>query len=552
MNVRRITILGLLAAGLLILLFTIGHREKPAPALDGKISSGIGEPTAPAASPASGEPPAGASSRAQLAPELRAGLQRLLVTRGARLNEAILTFRSAEAYQRFLNRAQHRGLTVLGQIDALLVVRVRYDSLAALEADLLENGSDYSDVAANHYIRVPRVPAKAERALGNPQPFRNTTLAFLGATADRSTWGRGTTIAILDTGVAPDATFGAGRVQYLNIGLGTLPGDGAEDGHGTSVAALAAGLSADAPGVAPAATVLSIRVTDANGASDIFAVAQAILAAVDARASVINVSLGGYATTAALNSAIDYAVAHGTVIVAAAGNDQANQLSWPAADPRVISVGAVDALGQQVAFSNSGPQLQITAPGYGVQTAWLENERVYVNGTSASAPLVAGAIAAVMSQNSALTAQDAWDVIQKTVSDAGAPGIDPDYGNGILNLEWAMNVANPHRVDPAIASHYYDAAAHQMDVVIQNRSAQKVSGLSLDLDTNGMTKNYRLPEIAPGGSYVLAVPVDPKNITANESLTFTSQLVTPFGLADANVANNHLSSRLSAPRTLSQ
>lgn len=542
MNARRLSLITLLAAALLLLILFVWSRAKKSPRSPGSRPAGA-QPPPPlqpviAATPTVSHPPSA---------ELRAGLQRLLLKRGARLNEAILTFANADAYQRFLARAQHRGLTVLGQIDALLVVRVRFDSLAALEADLRENSTDYSDIAANSYVRIPRVPARADRAVGDPQPFRNATLSFLGAAGERSTWGRGTTIAILDTGVAPDATFDASRVQYLNLGLGTLPGESGEDGHGTSVAALAAGHSADAPGVAPGATILSIRVTDASGSSDIFTVAQAILAAVDARAQIINLSLGGYATNSALDRAIDYAVAHGSVIVAAAGNDQSTQLAWPAADPRVISVGAVDALGQQLAFSNSGPQLQITAPGYGVQTAWLDSQRVYVNGTSASTPLVAGAIAAVMSQNPALTAQQAWSVIRQTVSDAGAPGADPDYGNGILNLEWAMNASTPNRVDPAIASHYYDVASSQLDVVIQNRSAERVSGLTLDLDTKGSTTNYRIPELAPGGTYVLAVAVDPKSLVANGGQTFTTQLVTPFGLADANVANNRRSSRLAAP-----
>lgn len=47
----------------------------------------------------------------------------------------------------------------------------------------------------------------------------------------------------------------------------------------------------------------------------------------------------------------------------------------------MAAVGAVDALGQQETFFNSGAQLQLTAPGYGVQTAWLGGGRVYFDGT---------------------------------------------------------------------------------------------------------------------------------------------------------------------------
>lgn len=540
----RLSLLLLIVAFIAALLLVVRVATPP-----------VSPPTAPVADPAATPAPSApktapdtlARAKADAAKQLRPQLKKILTRRDARPQEALLTFKDADTYRRFLDRAQKLGLTVLGQIDALRTVRIRYDALAALENDLLQNGADYTDVTANYYVNIPQIPAKADRAATTQIPLRNDTLTFLGAATDRSAWGRGTTIAILDSGVAPDPTFGAGRVQYLNVGAGTLPGSGAEDGHGTAVAALAAGLSADAPGVAPAASILSIRVTGTDGQGDLFTVAQAILAATEAGAPIINLSLGGYQTTPFLEAAIGYAIDHGSVIVAAAGNDQAAQLAWPAADPRVISVGAVDAAGQQVAFSNSGAQLQISAPGYGVQTAWLDGQRVYIDGTSASAPLVAGAIAAVMSQNPSFTAGEAWAVVRQTASDAGAPGADPDYGNGILNLDWAMNAATPGRTDPAVSAHYYDTATGQMEFIVQNRSAQSVTGLGLDLDTNGFTTNYRIPALAAGASYVVKVAVDPKTLAAAGALTFTSTLVTPFGLTDANPANNRRTSRLVPP-----
>ncbi len=540
---RRLSLFLLLAcvlAALLLMRVRQDHTPISAPLPAGPI---VYRDTAQAPT----SPDADSRARADATRQLRPNLKRLLGRRDARPREAVLTFKDDEAYRRFLDRAQKLGLTVHGQLDALRTIRISYASLAALENDLLQNGIDYADVTANFYVHIPEPPAKADRAAANEVPLRNNTLAFLGATGDRSTWGRGTTIAVLDSGVAPDPTFGAGRVQYLNVGAGTLPGSGPEDGHGTAVASLAAGLAADAPGVAPAASVLSIRVTGTDGTGDIFTVAQAILAAVDAGAPLINISLGGYQTTALLDAAIGYATSRGALIVAAAGNDQATQLTWPAADPRVISVGAVDATGQQVTFSNSGPQLQITAPGYGVQTAWLDSQRVYVDGTSASAPLVAGAIAAVMSQNPGFTAAQAWAVVQQTVSDAGTPGPDPDYGKGILNLDWALNYNNPAHIDPAVSALYYDSANSQMEFIVQNRSMQTVSGLRLDVDTSGFTTPYQLPDIAAGASYVVKVPVDQKTLSAAGSLIFTADLVTPFGLLDAVPANNHRTSRLMAP-----
>jgi hypothetical protein len=260
---------------------------------------------------------------------------------------------------------------------------------------------------------------------------------------------------------------------------------------------------------------------------------------------VINISLGGYATSTTLDAAITYATAHGAVIVAAAGNDQAAQLTWPAADSRVVSVGAVDAAEQQVSFSNSGPQLQITAPGYGVQAAWLDGQRVYIDGTSISAPLVTGAIAAVLSTTPGITADQAWTVLQQTTSDAGPPGADSDFGNGILNLGWAMNRSDLTRVDTAVSSHYYDAVNHEMNVVVQNRSALMATGLNLAIDAAGRISNQPIPPLAPGASYVVKLPVDYLALAAGNAQKFSTTLLNSPGVIDAVPANNRKSSVLS-------
>lgn len=474
-------------------------------------------------------------------------LQGLLTRSDARPREAVLSFKDEAAYRRFLDRAAKSGLSVVGQIDRFLSVRVRYDTFASLREDLLQHTGDFEGLSANYLMAIPGPPTKEDRAAFNAVPFRNQALEFLGVdprSPAYARWGQGVTIAVLDTGVAPDATFGTSRLRAIDIGLGTTAGTGGEDGHGTAVASLAVGATPDAPGVAPAANLLSIRVTDANGASDLFTVAQAILAATDAGAKVINISLGGYATSTTLDAAITYATAHGAVIVAAAGNDQASQLTWPAADPRVVSVGAIDANEQQLNFSNSGAQLQITAPGYGVQTAWLEGQRAYVDGTSISAPLVAGAIAAVLSESPALTPGQAWEAIRQTTSDAGAPGADPDFGHGVLNLGWAMNRNDLTRVDTAISSHYYDAATRELNVVVQNRSAVAVTGLNLLIDVAGKNTTQPIPPLAPGASHIVAVPADADTLPTGASQPISSELKNPPGIVDAVPANNRKTSVL--------
>ncbi|HVU35566.1 MAG TPA: S8 family serine peptidase [Opitutaceae bacterium] len=508
------------------------------------------------AAPSSGSSPeASTTSAAALQisdPKVRAVMQqlaKLLLRHDVRPDETVLTFKDATALARFLQRAGQAGLTVVGRLDALNAVRVRYSDIGALQNELAKNAGDYSDVSGNYVFNIPQTPAKQDRAAINQIPVGNAALPMVGATGDRSTWGRGITIAILDTGVAADPTFGTGRLNTLDVGLGVAPGTAQDDGHGTSVASLASGASADAPGVAPAANILSIRVTDVNGTSDIFTISQAIVAAVDAGAKVINVSMGGYGTNPTLNGAITYALNNGAVVVAAAGNDQAAELAWPAADPRVVSVGAVDKAGQQVIFSNSGPQLQLTAPGYGVQTAWLDGQRVYVDGTSASAPIVSGAIAAVMSQNPTLTASEAAQVLDRTASDAGPPGPDSSYGNGILNVGWAMNLNNPAYVDTAVTSHYYDAANNQMDFVVQNRSGSTMAGMTLDVTAGTTTSDYIVSGLQPGQSQVIRVPVNTAQLNSAGQIRYTTTLVNPIGIRDQVPSNNQRSSVLTAPTT---
>jgi hypothetical protein len=534
---------GVVCAALLLWLWRQGAKPEPELATrPAQIAANADRATLPAAAVP------GAEAR-RLSPELHAmltELARILASGNARDREAVLAFKDDAAMQRFLSRANKSGLAVIGQLGALRAVRVRFDSLSSLQRELLENNSDLSEITANTRFGIPQPPARQDRTGVDQVPFGNDTLAFLGATGDRSSWGRGTTIAILDTGVAADATFGSARLRALDIGLGLTPGSGREDGHGTAVAALAAGLAPDAPGVAPSANLLSIRVTDASGTSDLFTISQAIVTAVDAGAKIINVSLGGYSTGSVLDSAIAYATQKGALIVAAAGNDQAAQLAWPAADSRVLSVGAIDKAEQQVSFSNSGPQLQLTAPGYGVQTAWLNGQRVYVDGTSASAPIVAGAIATVISQNPSVTPQQAADLLARTANDGGQPGVDAAFGHGILNLATALNSSNPSYVDTAVSSHYFDAATGQMQFVLQNRSGRTVSGLALSVSTGTTTATYSVPSLAAGETYVAKVPVSEIMLKSAGSIAFTTQLTNPLGVVDQVPANNKRSSVLTA------
>ncbi|CAM3164442.1 S8 family peptidase [Rariglobus hedericola] len=527
-----------LAGGLLLILvvlFFLTHRSiEPMPApIETTVSDADSTTTltAPDAPAANDENLARAANVAALSEKLSTRLNHPSV----RAHEAVLIFKNADGYGRFLTRAAQSGVIVAGRIDALNILRVRIRAYDTFAAELLARAADYGGVSANLFVQMPPVPE--ERVASRQIAVGNNLLATLGIPAgtDTSAWGRGVTIAVLDGGALPDPTLGA-RLRYLDIGLG-YAGTGKTGLHGTAVASLAAGSGLDAPGVAPAASILSIRIFDTDDKSDIFTVTQGIVTAVDAGAQIINLSLGGYSTSEAINRAISYAQAKGVVIVAAAGNDGAGRLHWPAADPRVISVGSTDATGRQASFSNSGAQLHLTAPGIGIQAASLNNERTLFSGTSASAPIVSGALAALMSQSPGLTAVQAVEILQTHADDGGAAGTDANYGYGTLNLGWALARNDRSRVDVAVSSHHYNPETASLEVVVQNRSQHEVRAGTLSVTLNKQTPvAYVLGNLGAGQSTTLSLPIDAA--TAAAPISMTTLLGTPDDMIDAVPANN--------------
>lgn len=526
---------------LLLALFLLTHRPPPPAPQPVALSVSSGSPPPPdshtLALPPSSDllpPPTDNLPPAEVVAALSAKLSTHLAHPIVRPHEAILIFKNAEGYHRFLARANGSGVIVAGRIDPLNIVRVRIRAYDTFAAQLVARAADYGGVSANPFVEFPPLP---QARVGSPQiPVGNTLLSVLGVPAgtDTSSWGRGVTIAILDGGALPDPTFGA-RLRYMDIGLG-YAGTGVSGRHGTAVAGLAAGSAPDAPGVAPAAEIISIRISNTDDKSDIFTITQAIVASVDAGANIINLSLGGNATSSAINRAIAYASQHGAVIVASAGNNGAGRLKWPAADPHVVSVGATDAAGHQAFFSNSGERLVLTAPGVSLAAADLDGRRSLFSGTSASAPVVAGALAVVISQTPGLTAAQAVEILKTHSSDGGAPGPDPDYGHGTVDLGWALDRANPARVDTAVSAHHYNAETASLEIVLQNRGTLPATALTLTIDLNGRPSTHTIPLIEPGRSLAVSLPVDAALAAA--PIALRTRLYNSEGTTDVAPANN--------------
>ncbi len=328
---------------------------------------------------------------------LNALLRQRVQSIGAIENEAVLRFKSREAYDAFLRRAAAAGLQVLSTLDGFLAVRVGYDSIDALRRELTSNLDDFEDVGANYLFKIPGVPEVEERTNSGTAPFGTSLFSALGADGDRSTWGRGVTVAVLDAGLTSHPTYARGQV----LGHIDLIKDGeAFNGHGDAMGSLIGGSAPGAEGVAPAARLLDIRIFDSAGEGDSFVLAQGIREAVDRGAQIVNISGAGYGDSALVRQAIEYALGRNVTIVAAVGNEQAGVKAFPAAYDGVVSVSGVDRTGRLAYFSNSGSPT-MAAPAISVPSAYsTEGEPAYVygSGTSQAAALVSGAAARLLSQ----------------------------------------------------------------------------------------------------------------------------------------------------------
>ena len=321
--------------------------------------------------------------------------------------------------------------------------------------------------------------------------------------------GTGVYVAVLDTGLLQNwqAYFPAERIDLRyskTFGAGGASGNGAisnppskevrdQNSHGTHVVSSIIGFkyvpTADNPsgyinGAAPKATIIPIKVLNQNGSGWSSAIAAGIVYVTDLHQNqlggapvVINMSLSGGALDAVEKAAVDYAVARGVIIVAAAGNRGTAGMGYPGAYTPVISVAAGGYRQEFVPASNwwrvanvpdpfnasdyylanfssrvkPGQDLDVTGPGSYVVGPYQTNSQTsyfFLSGTSMSSPHVAGIVALMKQINPGLTNVQAESILETTAHPFGA-GTNVTTATGTYT--WPASATGHGWVDAAAA-----------------------------------------------------------------------------------------------------
>jgi type VII secretion-associated serine protease mycosin len=276
------------------------------------------------------------------------------------------------------------------------------------------------------------------------------------------TEGEGQTVAVVDTGVDAGSAQLAGRVQPGRDVR--VPGASRADsdcfGHGTFVAGIigAAPVSSTLfAGVAPGVQILPIRIADDATDTSAAALAQGIRAAVDLGARIINVSASTSYHDPDIDASVGYATAHDVLIVASAGNsaEEGNPVPYPASEPAVLAVGAVDGAGKRAQFSQTGPYLSLAAPGMDISSLGPGGPGQWqASGTSYAAPFVAGVAALVRAYHPGLSAAQVKHRLEATADRPPANTPDTALGWGVVNPLTAVTAILPEEagaVRPAAA-----------------------------------------------------------------------------------------------------
>jgi subtilisin family serine protease len=379
----------------------------------------------------------------------------------------------------------------------------RVDAVAAMQRDVTAGVAARDFRVSRAYEAIPALAGEVTEAglaalLESPAVVRvdldpvihaslaeSVPLINVDEVQDMGFTGRNVVVAVLDSGMDERHRDFAGRIlaeecfctgaggggccpngSTRQSGTGSAPDD---NGHGTNVAGILAGVGAVAhKGVAPNAKVVDMKVLAGDGSGSF----SGILAALDfiltsrSDVKVVNISIestlfpgvcdSSASFTQSFASAANSLRARGTIIFASTGNNASTtQVAAPACVSSVVSVGAVykgnvgavsfgctdstTSVDQVTCFSNSGPKVDVVAPGASITAAGRGGGTSTYLGTSQACPMAAGVAALLLEAKPSLTP----DQIARALKSTGRPVTDKKNGRSFprIDAKAALGVA---------------------------------------------------------------------------------------------------------------
>ena len=461
-------------------------------------------------------------------------------------NDYVLNVEDADYFNQSSFDAEGNGFEIIEKINELDVFRIKIKNPLSFAKFLDDSENDF-ELQNNAKLTIPSFPDS--RLLEKEEPFSGTSMQWLGANGDRWSSGEGIKVAILDTGIDPNHPALDG-VVFSELSLIDKGRSHENKGHGTGIASIIAGQGEEFLGLAPASEILSLQVLDENGAGDSFTIAKGIISAVDQGADIINLSLGGATASSVMEKAIQYAKSKDVIMIASVGNDGDLGVAYPARHQDVVAVSSVDKKSRVSAFANFGPEVDISAPGVGIFTAWEDNEIVSFSGTSIATAFVTAALSSELSKSSFFSKDQAVKVLYENADETEKPGKDIWAGRGVLNIRRLEQRKDPNVVDAAIVGYYFDsknlqyAGTTPFYVTVQNQGTSWIQSMNLKVRYKGLVKDFRIGNLEKGQIKSETLYFDPgikdKKLSISSELNLNNQ-------TDNYPANNFRKSTLVLP-----
>ena len=233
------------------------------------------------------------------------------------------------------------------------------------------------------------------------------------------------TVAILDSGcnIPIDNKIFPGKIIETYNAVQTNGNMVDQVGHGTHIAGTIA------EGTPDNVKILPVKISASNKIYDTDIEKALNYITYYKKADVINMSFGGYTGSMGMKTAIEAANDAGIICIASAGNDNRNQIHYPAAYDTTMCISACDSNLKKTSSSNYGSEVDFTAPGKNILSV-----NGTMSGTSMAAPHAACAAAILKSYNKDYNLEDAIEILKDYAIDLGSVGKDQYFGNGLVNL----------------------------------------------------------------------------------------------------------------------